>query len=127
MAIQRTQVTATGATGGSGTATATAVTDVVVEGYPLAVHLAYLGSPPSGSTDVTLTEAANAPAMPILAVSNAATDGWFPVLAQAKNQAGADITGMGTRIAVADYVRVTIAQANDNDGVTATLVWDDGK
>lgn len=125
--MRRTQATATGATGGSGAATATAVTSELIEGYVLGVHLKYLDSPPSGTTDVVLVEANNDPAMPILTVSNAATDGWFPVLAQAKTQAGADFTGVGALVPVADYVRLTIAQANNGDGVTATIVWDDGR
>ncbi len=125
MAIRRTTITATGATGGAGTATANATSSVVIEGHIRGVHLAYLDSPPAGTTDVTIAEKNNSPAMPILTVSNAATDGWFYPMAQAKNQAGTDITGMGELIAVADYVIVTIAQANNADGVTATIVWDD--
>lgn len=127
MAIRRTQITASPAAGGAGTATATAVSTRPIDGRILAVHLAYLETPPGATTDVTIAEANNSPAMPILTISNAATDGWFYPMAQADNQAGADITNMGAPIGVNDYVRVTIAQANDGDGVTATIVWDDGR
>lgn len=124
--IQRTQISATGATGGAGTATATANSPVPINGHIRAVYLAYVDSPPAGTTDITIEGANQPPKPPILTVSNAATDGWFYPLAQADNQAGVDITGMGAPIAIDDYVTVTIAQANNGDGVTATILWDDG-
>lgn len=127
MAIRRTQATASPAAGGAGIATATVRTSEIVSGTPLAVHLAYLDAPPAGTTDVTIAEAGNSPAMPVLTVTNAATDGWFFPMAQADNQAGADITNQGAPIGVDDYLSITIAQANDGDGVTATIVWDDGR
>jgi hypothetical protein len=127
MATRRTQVTATGATGGSGTATATANTQQPIDGEIIGIHLAYLETPPAATCDVTVAEVGVSPAQTILAVANAATDGWFYPMAQAKNQAGADITGMGRPLRVGGNVSVTIAQANDGDGVTATIVWDDGR
>lgn len=125
MAIRRTTVEVTGATGGAGVATANDVTDEIVAGLIRGVYLAYVGSPPAGTTDVTIAEKHNSPAMPVLTVTNAATDAWFYPMAQADNQAGADITNQGAPIAVADYLKVTIAQANDADGVTATIVWEE--
>lgn len=127
MATRRTQVTASPSAGGSGTSTATANTAQPIDGEIIGIHLAYLDSPPGATADVTIAEVGVSPAQTILAVSNAATDGWFYPMAQAKNQAGADITGMGRPIRVGGNLSVTIAQANDNDGVTATIVWDDGK
>lgn len=126
MAIRRTTVTVTGAAGGAGTATANTTSSVIVNGCINAVYLQYTDSPPGATTDVTIAEAFNSPAMPILTVANAATDGWFFPMAQAVNQANTAISGMGAEIYVADYVKVTIAQANDADGVIATIVWDDG-
>ena len=126
MAVRWTQVSATGATGGAGVATANATTSMPINGYIRAVYLTYLDSPPGATTDVTI-EGVQAPKVPVLTVTNAATDGWFYPMAQADNQAGADITGMGAPIAISDYVKVTIAQANDGDGVTMTLYWDDGR
>lgn len=124
MAIRRTTITVTGATGGSGTATASAISSVVVSGLIRGVHIAYTDSPPAGTTDVTIAEKNNSPAMSVLTVTNAATDGWFFPNAQADNQAGADITNHGQPIAVADYINVTIAQANNGDGCVVTLVWE---
>lgn len=89
----------------------------------MAIYLTYLDSPPAGTTDVTLT-GLTSPAVTILTVANAATNGWFYPMAQAVNQANATITGMGIPIAIDDYVVLTIAQANDADGVTATILWD---
>lgn len=125
MAIKRTQVTASPSAGGAGTSTATANTSVPIEGEILAIHLAYLDSPPAGTTDVTIAEAGPTPQQTILTVANAATDGWFYPMAQAKNTAATDISGMGRPLKTACNLSVTIAQANDGDGVTATIMWDD--
>jgi len=115
----------TGAAGGAGAATANASSARPVIGVIHAVYLAYTSSPP-GTTDVTIAEANNSPAITVLTVTNAATDGWFHPMAQAQNQTAADITNQGNPIAVSDYIQVTIAQANDDDGVTATIVYDTG-
>lgn len=125
MAIRRTSITASPAAGSSGAATVTVNSVTPIDGEIIAVHLAYLDSPPALTTDVTLVEIGVSPAQTILAVANAATDGWFYPMAQAKNQAGSDISGMGRPIHVSGNVALTIAQADANDGVTATIVWKD--
>jgi hypothetical protein len=127
MAIRRTTITVTGATGGAGAATATANSDAPVCGIIMAVHLAYTDSPPAGTTDVTIAEATNSPAMSVLTVTDGATDGWRFPMAQAVSQAGATLTNQGYPIAVSDYLKVTIAQANDADGVVVTIVYEDGE
>lgn len=127
MAIFREKVACTPTTGGAGASTATAYTSQIVNGRIVAVYLEYLDSPPAGTTDVTITEQHNSPALPVLAVANAATDGWFHPMWQADNEAGAAITNQGKPIEVCDYLKVVIAQANDGDGVNATIVWDDGR
>jgi hypothetical protein len=124
MAVRRTTLTATGATGGAGAATATATTQIPIDGEILAVHLAYLGTPPV-TTDVTLVEGGVTPSQTILSIANAATDGWFYPMAQAKNTSGTDITGMGRELYVGGNLTLTIAQANDTNGVTATILWED--
>jgi hypothetical protein len=125
MTIRRTTITVTGAAGGAGVATANTTSSVIIAGEIMAVYLQYTDSPPAGTTDVTIAEATTSPAMSILTVTNAATDGWFFPMAQAVNQSNTAITGMGQEIAVNDYIKVTIAQANNSDGVVATIVWDD--
>jgi len=123
MGVRRIQISATGATGGSGTATATARSSHIVNGVVMAVYLAYLDSPPAGTTDVVIDEAHNNPPVTVLSVSNAATTGWFQPLAQAEDTAGASFSGQGMMVPVNDYLDVTISQANDGDGVTATIVY----
>lgn len=125
MAIQRAVANVSGATGGAGVATAFAKTDKPVDGEVIGVYLAYQDSPPAGTTDVSIVEANNSPAQTVIVVSNAAADGWFYPLAAGRNQAGAAITDSGRPIKVSDTLKVTIAQANDGDGVVATIVFDD--
>lgn len=126
MTIQRETISATSATGGAGTATTNATSTHVISGLLLEIYLAYLDSPPSTS-DVTIVEATNSPARTLLTVTNANTDGWFAVRGATVDATGTAITGGSTPVAVSDYVKVTIAQANNADGVTATIVWDDLK
>ena len=121
--IKRTTVTVTGATGGAGVATANLDTSGVVDGYIIAIYLEYTGTPPATS-DVTIAEANNDPAIPVLTLTNANTDGWFYPRAAAVDTSGSAITNSNESIAVSDYLNVLIAQANDADGVTATIVWE---
>jgi hypothetical protein len=123
--IQRQTITVTDATGGAGVATANTVSTTPISGVIMAVYLEYTDSPPAATADVTIAENTNSPAMSVLTVTNGDTDGWRFPMAQADNQAGTDITNQGAPIAVNDYLKVTIAQANNDDGVIATIVWDD--
>lgn len=125
MAIRRIQVSATGAAGGAASATATNKSTQVVNGIILAIHLAGIDSPPN-TTDVTIAEATNSPAMPILTVTNFSADGWYQPLAQAEDTAGATFTGAGVGVPVCDHISVTIAQANNSDGMTATIYYVEG-
>lgn len=116
MNIRRETVTVTGAAGGAGAATASGTTSNIVSGVVLAVYLEYTDSPPAGTTDVTIEEATRSPALPVLTVSNAATDGWFyPDVASVNSDV--------KPVVVDDHLTVTIEQANNGDGVTATIVW----
>jgi len=115
MRIRRETVVVSGAAGGAGSATANATTDNVVSGRVLAVYLAYTDTPPS-TTDVTIEEAGKSPALPVLSVSDANSDGWFYP----------DVATVNSDVApvyVDDHLEVTIAGANNGDGVTATIVW----
>lgn len=124
--IRRETITVSGSTGGAGASTANTTSDNVINGTIRAIYLAYTGSPPAATTDVTIAGAglASSPTVTILTVSNAATDGWFYPMAQAVNQANTAITNQGTPIVCDDYVKVTIAQANDADGVVATILYE---
>jgi hypothetical protein len=124
--VRRTTITVTGATGGPGVATANTTSNEAINGVIRAVYLQYTDSPPAGTTDVTVA-GATSPALPILTVSNAATDGWFYPMWQADDAADAtDITNQGAPVVVDDQIKVTIAQANNDDGVVATIVYEDG-
>lgn len=122
MGIRRTTITVSGTTGGAGASTAYAISDDVVDGLVLAVHIAYVGSPPN-TTDIIIVEANNSPAMPILTVSDANTDGWFQPMAAVEDTAGAAVSNAVQQIPVSDYVKVTVDDANDGDGAVVTIVW----
>jgi hypothetical protein len=122
MAIRRTTVTVTGAAGGAGAATANAISTHVVNGLVLAVYVEYTDSPPV-TTDVTIVEANNSPAMPILTLTDNATPGWYQPMADAEDISGAAIGNLVQQIAINDYIKATIAQANDGDGCVVTVVW----
>jgi hypothetical protein len=122
MAIRRTTITVSGTAGGAGASTAYAISDDIVDGLVLAVHIAYAGSPPA-TTDVIIVEANNSPAMPILTVSDANTDGWFQPMAAVEDTAGAAVTNAVQQIPVSDYVKVTVDDADDGDGAVVTVVW----
>lgn len=113
------------AAGGAGTSSGSGRTPELVAGAILAVHLDYSASM-AATSDVTIQEAHNSPALPVLTVNNNATDGWYYPRVTVDNVAdGADIAGPADYQNVADYLSVAVAQANNNDSVTATIVWDD--
>jgi len=122
--ILREQIEVTGAAGSAGEATASVISGSLVQGTIRAIYLEYTDSPPAGTTDVIIAEAHNSPAVPILTITNGATDGWFPVMAQAVDAEGADITNQGAPVVVNDYISVTIDEANEGDGVTVTIVYE---
>ncbi len=118
------------AVGADGVATNNATGTTAVAGEIRAVYVRYNDSPPAGTTDVTVaTEGTNHPAVTILTLANAATNGWFyPRVALATN-AGVAVTYDGTRpiygsIPIADKIKVTIAQANAADSVDVWLLVD---
>lgn len=121
--IHRITIAVTDAVGGDGVATATAKSATEIEGTIRAVYLEYIGTPPA-TTDVTIVEADKSPAVPILTATDYTTDGWLYPMAQAVNQSKTTITNQGATIVVNDYIRATIAQANADDGVNVTIVYE---
>lgn len=116
------------ASGGAGAATGSYTTTSPVEGYVMAVYVKYEDSPPV-TTDVTvatLGTAPYAPAITVLAVANGNTDGWrYPYVIAHLNTDGSTIANTnGWGVPIADYVKVTVAQANDNDYVKVWLLVD---
>lgn len=119
------------AAGSAGSATNNTDTTAVVSGRVLALYVRYNDSPPAGTTDVTVATAGTQhPAVTILTLTDAATDGWFYPRAVAQDTAGADVTFDGTNelyteIPICDYVNVKIDEANAGDSVDVWMLLGD--
>ncbi len=113
------------AVGSAGSATATTTTTIPAIGFVAAIIVRYNDSPPS-TTDVTIATAGTGhPAITLLTLTNANTDVTRNVRHAVHDSTGAVVTFDGTNAvydlpAVADFVTVTIAQANSGDSVD---VW----
>jgi hypothetical protein len=112
------------ATGGAGAATATAYSPDV-SGEVLAVDVAYGDSPPA-TTDVTLQDENDPRAENIVDLANANTDVKIYPRRVTELNDGTDITYDGTNEVYTPYIvhgrlKLTIAQANNDDYVTATI------
>lgn len=130
MAIRAIRISATPAVGdtGTGDSTATATSAFPIAGVIRGVYLEYLDNPPAGTTDVTVASAGYGPlpVVPILTVADGATDGMRYPTGAALTTAGAAVTNGHVPIAIAgDYITVTIAQADDGDGVTVTVIYEE--
>ena len=122
--IRTKTITLPPAVGGDGVATATVTDSPPVCGVVWAVHIAYKDSPPAGTTDIALTGAAT-PAIPVLAVADNATDGWYYPMHQADDAAsGTDITNQGTLCVIDDRLKATISGANADDYAVLTVVYE---
>lgn len=116
------------AAGSDGSATNNATSTIVISGEIAAVYVKYNDSPPGATTDVTIA-GAGTPSMPVLTLTDAATDGWFYPKAIAHDTAGTAVTFDGTneiytKIPFHDRVKVTIAGANANDNADVWLMVD---
>lgn len=121
--ITRKILTTAAAVGSAGVATGTITSTDYINGTIRAIYVAYLGSPPGATTDLTIA-GASTPAIPILTITNAATDAWFYPMAQAQNTAAATITNQGAPVVVDDRIVVTMAQANAADYATVTILYE---
>jgi hypothetical protein len=111
--------------GGVGVSTANADSPQVVSGLLYAVYIEYVGSPPAGTTDVTIATGGNQDpdsAVTLLSIENAATDGWFFPRQLTVSTANANNTDDYEMLPVNDIVNVKIAQANDADSINVWLV-----
>lgn len=116
-------VKASPAAGGTGAATVYADSSDLIKGEIMGVYVNYLDSPPGATTDVTIATVGveGPPVQAILTLSNQATSKMVYPRVQAQDTAGANIAGAYVPILVADRIRVTIAQANDGDGVEVSF------
>lgn len=124
--IDRIQFTTGAAVGANGAATVTGYSPHV-GGKVLAVHVAYIDSPPAATTDFTLSDEGDPASENIAVKANSATDGKFYPRRKVQANAGGDVTYDGTNEIYEPYVvygrlEATIAQANAGDSVTVT-VW----
>jgi len=88
----------------------------------------YNGSPPSSTDVVVATAGNNGPALTILTLTNANSDGWFHPRHKIDDESAADVTYDGTnevyeKVCVADNIKVTVSQANDDDSVDVVVVY----
>lgn len=114
------------AAGGAGTATNNATSTVALSGVVRSIYVRYNDSPPAGTTDVTIaTAGTNAPALTLLTLTDAATDGWFNVFHAIVSNAGGAIADNYMQPVIDDKVKVTIAQANNGDSADVWLLLED--
>lgn len=112
-------------TGGAGAASAIAYSPPI-QGEIIAVHVNYDGSPPA-TTDLTLSDENDPAAESIITLANQASDIKLYPRRILEDNTGADLTYDGTYKVHGPYtvhgrLKVTIAQANDNNSAYVT-VW----
>lgn len=116
------------AAGANGVATANQDSPGPVFGELVAVAVKYNDSPPAATTDVIIKTKGGStankypPTQAILTLTDGATDGWFYPTDEVVSQAGAAVTGVQSRLALADFINVKIDQANAGDNVDVWLL-----
>ena len=113
--------------GGSGASTTNNTSSHVVVGQICSIGVPYNGSPPASTDVVIATAGNNGPALTLLTLTNANSDGWFHIRHKVDDESGADITYDGSnevyeKVCVADNIKVTVSQANDDDSVDVVIV-----
>ena len=114
--------------GGAGVSTNNNTSSHVVTGQICSIGVTYNGSPPA-STDLVIATAGNhGPALTILTLTNANSNGRFPPRHVVDNNAGADIEyadgySVHDKVCVADNIKITVSQANDDDSVDVVVIY----
>jgi len=122
MAIRRSTVTIT-TVGANGSATGTGITKAI-DGEITAIYIDYTSQPVT--TDVTIVEKDQSPAVAVLSVSNTGTDAWYyPMHPAHKSTDGTAFTDIGLPIKVADQLLITVSQGDSAQTVAVTVIWDD--
>ena len=114
--------------GGAGVSTNNNTSGHVVVGQICSIGVTYNGSPPASTDLVIATAGNNGPALTILTLTNANSNGWFHPRHIVDDNAGDDITYDGTRVVydkvcIADNIKITVSQANDDDSVDVVVVY----
>ena len=117
--------------GGSGASTSNNTSSHVVVGQICSIGVTYNGSAPASTDVVIATAGNNGPALTLLTLTNANSDGWFHLRHKVDDESGADITYDGSnevyeKVCVADNIKVTVSQANDDDSVDVVVVYAGG-
>lgn len=108
------------ATGGAGTSTGTAYTEVPVRGFIEAVVYTYTSAP--GTTTITISERDGAQRT-LLSIPAGNTNGVAYPQAVPVNQSGASIAGGWVPIYVANHaLKVAVAAANNNSIITVRFI-----
>ena len=115
-------------TGGTGASTNNNTSSHVVVGQICSIGVTYNGSPPASTDVVIATAGNNGPALTILTLTNANSDGWIHPRHVVDNNAGADIEyadgySVHDKVCVADNLKLTGSQANDDDSVDIVVVY----
>ncbi len=118
--------------GGAGVSTSNNTSSHVVVGQVCSVGVTYNGSPPASTDVVVATAGNNGPALTILTLTNANSDGWFHPRHVVDSNAGADIEyangySVYDKVCVADNLKVTVTGANDDDSVDVVVVYQAGR
>ena len=116
-------ITTGAATGGAGVAAATAYSPRPITGVVVQIYVQYNDAPPAGTTDVGIkTKGASGitPSIPLLTITNAATNGVFTPKTPTYTPAGA-LDGGTAYFVINDIIQVDIAGANDGDSVSVWL------
>ena len=111
-------------TGGAGVSTANQNTSIPLTGLIHGFYVKYNGAPPGATTDVYIATAGvspHMPSIPLLTITNAATNGLFFVRKQAVDPTGTAIAAWYDEFAIDDYLNVKIDQSNDG---TSIDVWE---
>jgi hypothetical protein len=124
--IDRVFLTTGAAVGSAGSATATGYSNHV-RGKVLKVYVAYLGSPPAGTTDFTLSDESDPDSEAIVSLVNGATDQTIAPRRVTEKNDGTDILYTTGEEVFEPYVvhgrlEAVIAGANADDYVDVT-VW----
>ena len=120
------------AAGSNGSATANNTSGHVITGASGSIGVPYGVSPP-GTTDGTIaTSGDNGPALTILTVTNANTNGWFHPRHVVDSNTGADIEyadgySVHDKVCISDHIKVTIAGANNPDTAEVVVVYYAGR
>lgn len=113
--------------GADGSATGTAMTEFPIIGTIKAIHIDHSAGG-AVTTDVAIATV-NTPSIAILTVTDSATDGWYHPSVVLHDNAAAAVTYDGVNeiyvpVSVVDAIKVTVAQANDEQTVTVTIIYE---